>query len=556
MTTIEKKYLARIAKTKPTSARLAFRGHADSSWKLHSGATRRLLQEIRAKGSPDDQRSSTFAKLYVSYHRSVLLAAARNSGLDATTGLRDSDLQLLSKLQHLGAATGLLDFTWDSLVALWFATAAPQGRQCPGRVIVVNLNDSTNFQRLAALPEHQTLESAFPLAPGNAGRQYYWEPRYQDEASNRVLRQRSVFLIGRPLGPEVSKDGIVAQLTIQKEDKEIIRKELESLFGVSEQSLFPDIHGFARANSQSAPISHLDDPEFFETRGIELYQSGEYLAAIHSYGDCIRLDPGRWMAYYLRGNAWAQVNERVKAVDDYTDALELLRMEAKKTVGPRRAYHDHHILMAAFNRGNMRYSLGEYDDACKDYGEAIRLAADGQHAMLWYNRANARARMGDFAAALEDYDHAIRGNVGHARFNKGNALLKMGRLEDALECFLKTSKTLDSEQLKNNIAIVREVLKRIGASTKSVSTFEQESGSFAGMDLVTLHVNQVELSKLSPDPATMTKRLGAGRTYLCSGSAGNVGNFGGGGTDGGRGLSGENGFGLRIAYREAEQSQI
>ena len=126
MTVIEDRYLSRVADATPQSARLAFRGLPDSSWRLHSGATRRLLRELHDQGKDDQDRSLTFGRLFLSYHRSVLLEPARNYGFDASNGLRDSDLQLLSKLQHFGAATGLLDFTWDALVALWFCTGVPK----------------------------------------------------------------------------------------------------------------------------------------------------------------------------------------------------------------------------------------------------------------------------------------------------------------------------------------------------------------------------------------------------------------------------------------------
>ena len=40
----------------------------------------------------------------------------------------DSPLQLLARLQHFGAATGLLDFSYSPLVALWFACEDPSPR--------------------------------------------------------------------------------------------------------------------------------------------------------------------------------------------------------------------------------------------------------------------------------------------------------------------------------------------------------------------------------------------------------------------------------------------
>ena len=201
----------------------------------------------------------------------------------------------------------------------------------------------------------------------------------------------------------------------------------------------------------------------------------------------------------------------------------------------------------------MRYALGEYEDACKDYGVAIRLAPEGKHAMLWYNRANAKARLGDFASALDDYDHAIRrGNVRHARFNKGNVLIMMGRFEDALECFLEEARIRDSERLRNNIAIMQGLLRRIADRKDTVSIFEQDSELTAGMALVTVFENQEQLSQHNIDPKATLRGPAVDRFYVCSGNSGNAGNFGGRGTDDGEGLQGENGFGLRIAWGEGK----
>ena len=548
MTLIDETFLAKVADAMPASGRLAFRGLADSNWNLHSGATRRILQELGGNYSAEHERSLTFGKLYLSYHRGVLLEAARNYGFDMPGGRRDSDLQLLSKLQHLGAATGLMDFTWDSLVALWFATSIPKGRQCSGKVVVVNLNDTTQFTRFTKPPNEQTLVNLFPLTTEPTEPQFYWEPKFQDEAGNRVLRQRSVFVIGCPTGQEVPIARVSVEIEIPSKEKEIIRRELESLFGVSEQSLFPDVHGFAGANSHSVAITRLYDPEYFESQGSELYQRGEYERSIIAYDECIGLDPSRWRTYYLRANAKAQHKDFLEAKNDYAVALRLLISATENQGTAVRVAYKFFIFMASFNRGNMNYNLGEYNEACTDYEKGMHWWQGREQGVLRYNRANAKAKLGHFEAALEEYDHAIQANVKFSKFNKGNILVAMGRFREALQCYLDEQEQRNSEQTNNNASIMHEVISRIGDRKGVVTIYEPEGTIVSGMATVTVFENEEAQQKHKTLPKGKTEDDGAGKTFVCSGNAGNVGNFGGGDTKGGDGSPGGDGFLLRITW--------
>ncbi len=554
MTAIETKYLAKIAEATPRAARLAFRGHKDSTWKVHSGATRRLLQELRQEPRGEepnnDERSHTFGRLYLSYHRTVLVDAARNHGFDTSGGPSESDLQLLGKLQHLGAATGLIDFTWDSLVALWFATEIQirDGKQYAGKVVVVNLNDTTSFQRGVLLKDDQTVSKMFPLVSGPNDRQFYWEPQFPSDASNRVLRQRSVFVIGKATGPELPASSVLAEVEIAAEDKPALRRELETLFGVSEQSLFPDVHGFARANSQESAISRLDEPDYFEYQGSELYQRSEYERAILAYGECIRLDPERWMAHFLRGNANSESRNYRDAKIDYDSALQLIKSAGTSGNPAISALHQFYVFAAAFNRGNTNYILGNYEEACNDYGLALQARNDPRKGVVLYNRANAKAKLEQFDAALDDYDAAIQNNLQYARFNKGNVLVALGRYEEARQCFLDERRIHSFEKADNNIAIMASVLGRIGERQSVVTVYRAEGSIVSGMPEVMIFENESEKKRLESDPTGSRKTQGKGTTFLCTGSAGNVGNFGGEGTEGGSGSAGEKGFCLRVTW--------
>ena len=251
-------------------------------WRLRSAAARRLTKSF---GDPV-LASATFPEDYTDYHRDTLIDPARTRGFGVENGQKISDLQLLAKLQHFGAATGLLDFTWSPLVALWFASDQPG---FDGKLFVLNTNDPAHFAKVANDPELQTVDAAFSYEDDPP--LLYWEPMLGGEAKLRLLRQRGVFIIGRPLIPD--DDGtdikIVTEIEISKEDKASLREHL-ALMDINESSLFPDIYGFSRSEGGAAPVQ-VRGSEFYFIQGNQHQQGGNYIQAIRAYDNAIARSP-------------------------------------------------------------------------------------------------------------------------------------------------------------------------------------------------------------------------------------------------------------------------
>ena len=543
MTVVEDKYLSKIAALNSKSGRYAFRGQADSSWKLHSAATRRLVQHL---GDDDIENSGAFGHLYIVYHRIALLDPARTYGFDIYDGHCDSDLQLLTKLQHFGAATGLIDFTWDSLVALWFATSSLGGKKCNGRVFVVDLNDTVQFQKISNEPEQQKLSHFFSQATGPTSRQFYWEPMLLDDSRNRILRQQSLFLIGRPSEPEVPTERVILNIEITESDKEKIRKELEYMFGISEQSLFPDVYGFSVANSATSPMRRLNDPDFFLYQGNHLYQRNEYDKAIIAYDECISLDPNQPKVYYLRGNAKAQIKDFLAAKNDYDIAIEKkLEKSVFEANTATNSLAKQLLSMAFFNRGNVHAAINEYESSIQDYDEAIKYSTlDGQGS-IYYNRANIKAKINLFDSALNDYDLAIQDRVRPARFNKGNVLALTGRFEKALDCYIDEISEPGSQiDCNNNIAIMTSIIAEIGdfePVIESEDSKKEDSEIFTPMIKIFIGEEKKQHEVVEP-----LDHGGDATTFICTGNTGNIGNFGGVGTSGGEGFKGDGPFFIKV----------
>jgi hypothetical protein len=56
-----------------------------------------------------------------------------------------NDLELLLELQHYGAATGLVDFSRDFLIALWFAAHGNKGKNGKIQGHLIFLYGNGNF---------------------------------------------------------------------------------------------------------------------------------------------------------------------------------------------------------------------------------------------------------------------------------------------------------------------------------------------------------------------------------------------------------------------------
>ena len=211
--------------------------------------------------------------------------------------VRFSDLQLLAKLQHFRAATGLLDFTWSPLVALWFASQAPER---DGQLFIVDTLSTLEMSLVSSKETEQSIETILSPAPYASPRLWYWEPMLSGDAMSRILRQRSVFIIGRPLIP--TESAAIKKIQVAKDDKASLLKDLECL-DVSQESLFQDIYGFSEAESVESPLRQVSDPKHYLLQGNWFYQKGDYPKAIEAYGKCIELEPSVCETYFLRGNA-------------------------------------------------------------------------------------------------------------------------------------------------------------------------------------------------------------------------------------------------------------
>lgn len=487
----------------------AFRGQGNAHWPLHSAATRRLRKH-RGEGI---QSSPEFPNLYLDYHKSTLLAPARTRGLGVEYGREISELQLLAKLQHLGAATGLLDFTWSPLVGIWFAC-----KDCgvDGKLYVINTNDPIQVAMVLSDESELGVTTLFQ-SDGQYPQIAYWEPIAGGDATARILRQRSVFVIGRPSIPEDSN--VKGKITIAKEDKKELIRVL-GLLDVSHESLFLDAPGFAEINRVSNAVSLSQDD--YLIAGNRYYQQGHYEHAVKAYDSLLYRRPNTYWVYFLRANAHAELRSHVKAIEDYNSAIAVM------TRVPQSIHIGH---MIYFNRANSKVELGENKEAVQDYLQAIELAPDPER--FHHNLANTYADMLCFEEATLAYDK-VKPPHWHSVFNKGNALICLGKLSEAYECYIQAADLApNNETVKQNLWTTTELISLLAGReiTQRLDTSRMH-----------LHICVTKEVQLLEFPK---------RTYIIAGRAGNVGNSGFM-TSGGRGFAGKGSIYISISNCDAE----
>ena len=151
------------------------------------------------------------------------------------------DLECMAHLQHNKVATGLIDFTFSPLVALWFACA---DENINGKVIVLE-NESAKVKEINTLEDlKKGLEAFFDE---NQEQWHRWAPTLDSRTvdTERMTMQQSIFLFGLP---EMDSDMIAEEIIIPAQYKEKVQTELAKM-GISEETLFSDLLGFFERNT-------------------------------------------------------------------------------------------------------------------------------------------------------------------------------------------------------------------------------------------------------------------------------------------------------------------
>lgn len=144
----------------------------------------------------------------------------------------------------------------------------------------------------------------------------------------------------------------------------------------------------ATATLPASPTPDVSAAELFE-QGNNLYNAGNFQAALESYTAAIALNSSEAAYFNNRGNAYFALDFNDEAITDYTQAITL----------------DPAYTFAYHNRGYVYYYTGHASDALPDYNKALEL--DPRYASAYYRRGLAYFDLRDYPEALFDYSKAL-----------------------------------------------------------------------------------------------------------------------------------------------------
>ena len=348
-----------------------------------------------------------------------LIDHVRARKFDHKYGRELSDLEILAELQHFRAATCLIDFTFNPLVALWFACQpSNEEDQKNGKVGAVcnderirkvrsewlQQSNTEEVQDIGSFFQMDKAEGKYPL--------YLWQPY---GLNNRILSQDAVFLFG---APSIELEECV----ITEECKSHIREELERYSNISADTLFPDYEGFAE---QMAHDKDYIIPNYKKI-GLQAHQYGEYKTAIDYYTKAINLDPDNPKNIYVlgdRGLANSKFGQYEAAIEDFDKALKLKPND----------------LGLLFHRGKIKYDSNQHEAAIEDFNKALEIYE--HHASSLYYRGKIKYDSNQHEAAIEDFNKALKrkSNDPNMYYDLGKAYEKVENYNEAKHNYLMAS---------------------------------------------------------------------------------------------------------------------
>ena len=405
--------------------RFIYRGQKNKDWDIQSSALRRL-----------QKKQVTYPELLPSIFVGYIHQIIDEVQLCYSNTYKDlTALECMAHMQHNRTATGLIDFTYNPLNALWFACDTDGSTD--GKIFMIDTQDK-NYQ-IEEIKTRETLKEELSYFFEKDKTWYLWQPSIGNSNidTQRITIQQSVFLFG---APEVRKEMIKGEILISGEHKGKLLKELETM-GILEKTLFPDLAGFFERSAVNSTYNNKLAEHFYteqirkseeandeEAIAFNHFQRGifrsaleNYKEAIQDYDKAIEINSKYAEAYHNRGIANTELKEYKEAIQDYDKAIEINSKYA----------------IAYSNRGVVKAKLGRHKEAIKDYGKAIKI--NPKYAFAHYNRGNAKSKLGQYKEAIKDFDKVIKFNpkFASAYNHRGIAKNKLGLHKEAIKDFNK-----------------------------------------------------------------------------------------------------------------------
>lgn len=296
-----------------------YRGQCCSSWPLEPGIIRRIKKTYTGIG-----QSGLLFSLSLDSTTDLLKSARSSTHFKR----EECDLNILAILQHYGAATPLLDFTNDQLVALYFACQPYEenGAESDGKVFSINYPDQVRSYNspMRAVSDPSKIKIKSDLLPDKHRGIWYWNPS-DNLPCKRNKKQQSVFVFGWDLYWEYYTNSLIKELkiiVISADSKKNILKKLEEKHNISEQTLFPDIHGFAQSYSHDKIAQYFSAEDFYK-KGHDYYWNGSPEWAAEYYKMAYTKKPD-WI--YARCKCALSLNWN----GEQSEALEVIEASVKE----------------------------------------------------------------------------------------------------------------------------------------------------------------------------------------------------------------------------------
>ncbi len=447
--------------------KILFRGQEYEEWDVETSAFRRLEIESHRRLNIESRKKKITEKDELNYNRG-LIRQFKHEDLHSgnSSEIMKLDLGILAQLQHQGAATSLIDFSDNPLIALWFACKESlETKNNNGNLFILSMGDKTKFEEIDSLEKIKNYKVISPDKLETPNEKFlYWKPAH---LNNRITAQQSYFLIGKGKVPGIKNILIKGIL------KNKILEELSSIYGINERTLFPDLAGFAKANSVRSTYGKEEevirermiirqhdeiiknnpkDAQAYNERAIAKYNFDDYTGAIEDFTKVISINSKDARAYYNRGFLRCVTKEYKDAIEDFTQAI---KFDSKNTIFYNQRGN------AKGELANTKSELKKYKDAIIDYKSAIKdfsktIKIDANNVYAYNNRGYAKCELANVKSELKKYKEAITyyqnaindciksiniernnayayNNRGYAKCGLANVKSKLKKYKDAMD---------------------------------------------------------------------------------------------------------------------------